>query len=194
MSQPITLEDIFQLFERQKEETERRAAEFERSLAASKAEADRRHAETERLIATTNAAVNSLTSRWGRFVEELVRPAVVRLFRAKGIDLKHTFLRACDEARQMEIDILGVNSTDVVLVECKSRLSHGDVDDFLTKLPLFKTAFPEFVAYRIYGAVAGIEIDQGVDRRAYQKGLFVIKPSGDTVAIVNDENFQPKTW
>jgi hypothetical protein len=94
----------------------------------------------------------------------------------------------------MEIDILGVNSTDVVLVECKSRLSHGDVDDFLTKLPLFKTAFPEFVAYRIYGAVAGIEIDQGVDRRAYQKGLFVIKPSGDTVAIVNDENFQPKTW
>jgi hypothetical protein len=223
MSQPITLEDIFQLFERQKEETERRAAEFERSLAASKAEADRRaaeferslaaskaeadrraaeskaeadrrHAEIERLIATTNAAVNSLTSRWGRFVEELVRPAVVRLFRAKGIDLKHTFLRACDEARQMEIDILGVNSTDVVLVECKSRLSHGDVDDFLRKLPLFKTAFPEFAAYRIYGAVAGIEIDQGVDRRAYQKGLFVIKPSGDTVTIVNDENFQPKTW
>ena len=47
MSQPITLEDIFQLFERQKEETERRAAEFERSLAASKAEADRRHAEIE---------------------------------------------------------------------------------------------------------------------------------------------------
>jgi hypothetical protein len=163
------------LFERQREETERRAAEFERSLAASKAEADRRHAEIERLIATTNAAVNSLTSRWGGFVEELVRPAVVRLFRAKGIDLKHTFLRACDEARQMEIDILGVNSTDVVLVECKSRLSHGDGDDFLTKLPLFKTAFPEFAAYRIYGAVAGIEIDQGVDRRAYQKGLFVIK-------------------
>jgi hypothetical protein len=82
----------------------------------------------------------------------------------------------------------------VVLVECKSRLSHGDGDDFLTKLPLFKTAFPEFAAYRIYGAVAGIEIDQGVDRRAYQKGLFVIKPSGDTVTIVNDENFQPKTW
>ena len=205
MSQPITLEDIFQLFERQKQETERRAAEFERSLAAStaetdrraaesKAEADRRHAEIERLIATTNAAVNSLTTPCQRFIEELVRPAVVSLFRAKGIDLKHTFLRACHEARQMEIDILGVNSTDVVLVECKSRLSHGDVDDFLTKLPLFKTAFPEFAAYRIYGAVAGIEIDQGVDRRAYQKGLFVIKPSGDTVTIVNDENFQPKTW
>ncbi len=47
MSQPITLEDIFQLFERQKEETERRAAEFERSLAASRAETDRRAAVTD---------------------------------------------------------------------------------------------------------------------------------------------------
>ncbi len=93
----------------------------------------------------------------------------------------------------MKIDILGVNSTDVVLVECKSRLSQGDVEEFLAKLPRFKSAFPEFATYRIYGAVAGIEIDQGVDRRAYQKGLFVIKPSGDTVAIINDENFQPKT-
>ncbi|CCQ59724.1 hypothetical protein CWATWH0401_291 [Crocosphaera watsonii WH 0401] len=29
---------------------------------------------------------------------------------------------------------------------------------------------------------------------AYKKGLFVIKPSGDTVTIINDDNFQPMTW
>ncbi|TRU17967.1 MAG: DUF3782 domain-containing protein, partial [Microcystis aeruginosa Ma_MB_S_20031200_S102] len=45
-----------------------------------------------------------------------------------------------------------------------------------------------------YGAVAGIEINEGVDRYAYRKGLFVIKPSGDTVAIINDADFQPNTW
>ena len=27
-----------------------------------------------------------------------------------------------------------------------------------------------------------------------KKGLFVIKPSGDTVAIINDADFQPNTW
>ncbi len=230
MSQPVTLDDIFQIFERQKEETERRAAEFdrrlaeskaeadrraaewernfaaskaeadrraaewERNFAASKAEADRRHADLEKLVAAANAAVGSLTSRWGRFVEELVRPAVIKIFKLKGIHLNHTFLRAADADGTMEIDILGVNTTDAVLVECKSRLSQDDVDEFLEKLPRFKAAFPEFAAYNIYGAVAGIEIDQGVDRRAYQKGLFVIKPSGDTVAIVNDDRFQPKTW
>jgi hypothetical protein len=39
-----------------------------------------------------------------------------------------------------------------------------------------------------------IEINQGIDRYAYKKGLFVIKPSGDTVAIINDADFQPNTW
>ena len=37
-------------------------------------------------------------------------------------------------------------------------------------------------------------IMQGIDRYAYKKGLFVIKPSGDTVAIINDADFQPNTW
>jgi len=37
-------------------------------------------------------------------------------------------------------------------------------------------------------------IAYGVDRYAYQKGLFVIRPSGDTVEIVNDQKFKPITW
>ncbi len=41
------------------------------------------------------------------------------------------------------------------------------------------------------GLVARIEINEGIDRYAYKKGLFVIKPSGDTVEIVNDEQFKP---
>ena len=42
--------------------------------------------------------------------------------------------------------------------------------------------------------MAGIEINQGIDRYAYQKGLFVIRPSGDTVEIVNDLKFRATTW
>jgi hypothetical protein len=94
----------------------------------------------------------------------------------------------------MEIDILVVNDTEVVLVECKSRLSQDDVNEFLEKLSQFKQAFPHYQNFQAYGAVAGIEIDEGVDRYAYKKGLFVIKPSGETVAIINDLNFRPQSW
>ncbi len=243
MSEPVTLEDIYQLFRASAEEFDRRLresdlrrAEMERIFAEAKlenerrateaklenerraaeaklenerraaeaklesdrraAEADRSMAELKRTVERTSKAVDSLTTRWGRFVEELVEPAVLRLFQEKGIDIKEVYPRARVKRQgiAMEIDILGVDDTDLVVVECKSRLSQDDVDEFIEKLTRFKIAFPHYQNYRAYGAVAGIEINEGIDRYAYKKGLFVIKPSGDTVAIINDANFQPNTW
>ncbi len=212
--QPITIDDIYALFRTSQEELQRSREEYDRRVAESKAESDRRAAESraeyERLaaesarsmaelkksVAETTRAVNALTSRWGRFVEELVEPAVVRMFQERGIDVKekHPRVSVKRETVAMEIDILVVDTTDVVLVECKSRLSRDDVNDFIEKLEKFKIAFPAYKNYQAYGAVAGIEINEGVDRYAYQKGLFVIRPSGDTVEIVNDQKFKPKTW
>ncbi len=206
MSQPVTIEDIYALFRRSqeefrisREEYDRRAAEADRRAA----EADRRAAEADRSlevlkksVAEATRAVNALTTRWGRFVEELVEPAVLRLFQERGLDVKERFPRASVTRQDvsMEIDILVVDTTDVVLVECKSRLSIDDVNEFIEKLQKFKIAFPAYKNYHAYGAVAGIEINKGVDRYAYQKGLFVIRPSGDTVEIINDQKFQPMTW
>ncbi len=226
MSQPITIEDIYKLFEKTNEKFEQSRQEYDRRAAEATAEADRRAAEADRraaeydrraaeakdaeydeapdrrlaelekTVANTSRAVDSLTTRWGRFVEELVEPAVIGLFRSKGIDVKETYSRARVKRQgiAMEIDILAVDETEVVLVECKSRLSKDDVNDFLEKLSRFKQAFPHYRNYQAYGAVAGIEIDEGVDRYAYKQGLFVIKPSGETVEIINDSGFEPKLW
>ena len=192
MSDPVTIEDIYALFKASHAELKASSEEFDRRLQ----ESDRTMAELKRTVAETTRAVNSLTTRWGRFVEELVEPAILKLFQGKGIDVKEVYPRARVKRQgiAMEIDILAVDDTELVLVECKSRLSKDDVDEFLEKLTRFKTAFPHYQNYQAYGAVAGIEINEGIDRYAYKKGLFVIKPSGDTVAIINDDNFQPMTW
>ena len=190
MAQPITIEDIYKLFEKTNEKFEQSRQEYDRRAAEAKAEADRRAAEADRrlaklekTVANTSRAVDSLTTRWGRFVEELVEPAVIGLFRGKGIDVKETYSRARVKRQgiAMEIDILAVDETEVVLVECKSRLSKDDVNEFLEKLSRFKEAFPHYKNYQAYGAVAAIEIDEGVDRYAYKQGLFVIKPSGEKI-------------
>lgn len=217
MSEAITIADIYKLFERteaqfaefQKEaerrnvEAERRNVEAERRSAEAdrrNAEADRRSAEADRTmeelkkqVQATTEAVNNLTTRWGRFVEEMVEPAVVQLFQERGIDVTQTMsrLKSKRPGAAMEIDILAVNGSELVAVECKSRLSKDDVDDFLDRLQRFKLAFPQFRDFQVYGAVAGIEIDQGIDSYAYRRGLFVIKQSGETVKIINDVQFQP---
>jgi RecB family endonuclease NucS len=94
----------------------------------------------------------------------------------------------------MEIDIFAVDGDVAVAIEVKSRLSQRDVDEFLGKVRAIPQAFPHYTGYQIYGAVAGIEIDAGVDRYAYQQGLFVIQQTGDTVNIANDAAFRPMAW
>ncbi|MDJ0728683.1 MAG: DUF3782 domain-containing protein [Crocosphaera sp.] len=192
MSDPVTIEDIYALFKASHAELKASSEEFDRRLR----ESDRRMERLESTVAETTRAVNSLTTRWGRFVEELLEPAILQLFQGKGIEVKEVYPRARVKRQgiAMEIDILAVDDTELVLVECKSRLSKDDVDEFIEKLTRFKTAFPHYQNYHAYGAVAGIEINEGIDRYAYKKGLFVIKPSGDTVTIINDDNFQPMTW
>ncbi|MBD2151153.1 DUF3782 domain-containing protein [Pseudanabaena sp. FACHB-1277] len=218
MSEAITIADIYKLFEqtnaalersraefdRRAAEADRRAAEADRRAAEAKAENDRRAAEAalslaklEKTVERTSKAVDGLTTRWGRFVEELVRSAVVRMFRDRGILITRTMERVrspLTSGTPMEIDILGINGMKMVAVECKSRLSKDDVDEMGDRLTNFKKAFPEYAQYTLYGAVAGIEINEGVDIYAYRKGLFVIRTNGDSVEIANDDKFQPLAW
>jgi DNA repair exonuclease SbcCD ATPase subunit len=214
MSDTVTIADIYKLFERTEaqfaefqQEAERRSAEAERRNAEAKAEADRRNAEADRRreeanrtmeelkkqVRETTEAVNRLTTPLCFFIEEMVEPAVVRLFQERRIDVTQTMSRLKSQrpGAAMEIDIVAVNGSELVAVECKSRLSKDDVDDFVNRLQRFKVAFPQFREFQVYGAVAGIEIDQGIDAYAYRQGLFVIKQSGETVKIVNNNQFQP---
>jgi hypothetical protein len=97
MSTPVTIDDIYKLFQASKEEYDRHAAEADRSMAR-----------LEKTVDRTSKAVEALTTRWGRFVEELVEPAVLRLFQEKGIDVKEVHPRARTKRQgfAMEIDIL----------------------------------------------------------------------------------------
>lgn len=199
MADPVTIADIYALFEASRVEADRRSAEADRRSAEAdqrSAEAELRLQRLEQIAANTSREVAGLTTRWGQFVENLVAPAVVRLFQERGIEVQEISRRMQSNrpGAEMEIDIFAVDGDVAVAIEVKSRLSRQDVDDFLARLGRFRQAFPHYLGYQIHGAMAGIEIDQGVDRYAYQQGLFVIKQMGDTVAIANDTTFQPAAW
>jgi hypothetical protein len=203
MADPVTLQDIYDLFKASQADLQASAAEFDRRMAESKAEADRRAAEADRrmerleqLAANVSREVSRLGDRWGLFVENIVAPAVLRLFQERGIEIRHLYRRAVSDipGAEMGVDILAVNGDVAVVVEVKSRLTKEDVDDFCESLQRFKQAFPERVNHQIYGAVAAIEFVKDIDRYAYRKGLFVIRQCGDSVELANDDSFQPRAW
>lgn len=197
--------------ERRFQETERllkeQTQETERLLKEQAQETDRQLQETKTLIqaiSEENRQVNRQLSKqlgelggtWGRFVEDLVAPACERLFLERGIPVDQVSqrVRRRHQGETLEIDVLVVNQGHVLAVEVKSRLSVDDVNEFVVDLECFRDFFPEYAQMQIYGAVAGIGIDSGVDRYAYRQGLFVLAQAGDDVVILNDDRFEPKSW
>jgi len=152
--------------------------------------------ENRRINQQVSKQIGELGGAWGRFVEDLVAPACERIFLDRGIPVDQVSQRV-KRRRQgdtLEIDVLVVNQGHVLAVEVKSSLSVPDVKDFIVDLERFSVFFPEYAAMQLYGAVAGIGIESGADRYAYRQGLFVMAQSGDSVTLLNDSTFTPKTW
>jgi hypothetical protein len=214
-----TYEDILRLFQetdRKFQETDRKFQETDRKFQETDRkfqETDRRFQETDLQLKETdrklhaaiqeNRRINQQVSKqigelggaWGRFVEDLVAPPCERIFLDRGIPVDQVSQRV-KRRRQgdtLEIDVLVVNQGHVLAVEVKSSLSVPDVKDFIVDLERFSVFFPEYAAMQLYGAVAGIGIESGADRYAYRQGLFVMAQSGDSVTLLNDSTFTPKT-
>lgn len=188
----------------QSQEADRRFQETERLIKEQSQETERllkeQTQETERLLKEQNQKVDEqlgrLGNRLGEFVESQVRPAAVRLFQERGIEVKEISSDVSLQTGQegIEIDILVVNTTQAIAIEVKSRLGQDDVDEHLERLAKFKRLIPRYQPFQILGAVAAMVIPNDVARYAYRQGLFVIAQSGDDLKILNDAKFRPRVW
>ncbi|WP_435183194.1 hypothetical protein ACRYJJ_14610 [Cylindrospermopsis raciborskii G7] len=188
-----------QEYEQRQQENEQRQREYEERQRKHEEEMNQFRIsmeETRKMVAETNKHMGSITSRWGEFVENLVRPAAVRLFKEQGINVHYTSLqvKAHDYKGSIEIDIWAENDGEIVAIEVKSHLKVRDIKRFIKVLDRFKDIFPKYKNYRLYGAVAGIKVDEKADQYALEQGLFLIRPAGDSVAIDMKEDFQAKVW
>ena len=199
--QTITVDDIFALF--RESEAERKAMQQalqqfqqaqQQSIEEHRRTVEREMTELRKVVADTNKKVGAISNRWGEFVENLVQPAAVRLLQAKGIQVHWTALNVVPEDRAIEIDILAENDTEIVAIEVKSFLEARDVKRFIKTLNKFKTIFPKYNNHKLYGAMAGIKVGTRAESDVVDAGLFLIKPAGDSVTIVNHEHFQPNIW
>jgi len=189
------LQETERLLKENAQETDHRFQETERLLKENAQETDRRFRETERLLKEqskkTDEQIGRLGNRLGEFVEWQVRPAVVRLFQERGIDV-HEFLPDVSVKRAtggIQIDLLVVNETEAILVEVKSKLSQTDVDEHLERLGKFKELMPRYGDVNALGAVAGMIVPEHIASYAYRKGFYVLAQSGENVVIFNDNKF-----
>ncbi len=159
-------------------------------------ETDRKFQETREIIKETSKKVGELSNRLGEFVEEMVRPGVEKLFQERGIDVHSQIgpMKASNADGGIQVDLAVRNTTEMVLIECKSKLSEDDINDHLERLAKFKKYFPEYTDKKLMGAMAAMVIPENVAKYSYKQGLFVIAQTGEIMTILNDEKFNPKVF
>jgi hypothetical protein len=185
--------------DQQLKETDQQLKETDRKILAVSEEirqVSKEISAVNKQISAVNKQIGDLGGKWGRFVENMVAPACETIFLKRGIPVHQVSQRVKKrlEGQTLEIDILVTNEHHVLVVEVKSSLGVSDVKDLRADLTQFRQFFPEYAHKQLYGAVAGIEIEEGADKYAYRQGLFVLAQAGETVAILNNSDFQPKNW
>lgn len=163
-------------------------------------ETDKKFQETDQKFKETDKKLNKLerlfVSQWGKLVESLVEGDIISILNQRGIEVTDTIKRRSGrrDGVDYEFDIIAINGTEIVIVEVKTTLIPEDIRDFLNKLKCAKTWMPEYSDKRVFGAVAFISEDAGTAVMAEKNGLFVIRATGDSASIVNNDNFVPKIW
>ncbi|MCA2506113.1 DUF3782 domain-containing protein [Microcystis sp. M62BS1] len=177
-------------------QSQQELSQSQQELSQAQQELSQAQKETDKQINRVSKQIGELGNRLGEFVEWQVRPAVVRLFQERGIDVHefHPGISVKRDNEGLEIDLLVVNDTDAILVEVKSKLTQRDVDEHLQRLAKFKRLMPRFRDVKALGAVAAMIVPNEVASYACRQGLFVLVQSGENVIILNDAEFTPQVW
>ncbi len=164
--------------ERKKEAEERRKIDIAREKAHSK---ERKEWQNR---------MRKLEGNWGFFVESLVRPGLLGLFKSINISLRNTFENIVvfkDKKKYYEIDLFSTNDIYVVATEVKTTLKVQDVRNHIKRLHKITEHPPREFNLKgkiLLGAVAGIRIHSEADKYAQKNGLFVLVQKGNLLDIL----------
>lgn len=199
-----SVKEIWALFK----ETDARLEKIFKEIRADFKDTDAKFKETasgfkevEARFKDTDKKIKDLTTlftgQWGKLIESLAESGIMKIMRSRGINVTHLSrrLESQKNGHHMELDFLLSNEKELVIGEVKTTLGVDDVNNFLKKLEELLLFYPGYKGFKIYGAVIGLRIDEGVDMFAYRRGLFVLKVGGEgMLKLLNDADFKPKDF
>ncbi len=216
MSTPVTIEDIYKLFQKSQEDFDRRMAESDRRAAEAKAESDRRAADFDRLAAESRAEndrrkreidqqlkelgkqIGGLGAKFGSFTEGLALPSMQKILGDRfGMEVISPSVRISKLGQHLEIDVLAYANSDInqaYVVEVKSHPREDSILQLKAILNKFRDFFPEHKDKQVYGILAAVDLPANLKDKILQEGLYVARISDDTFEMDTPDNFCPRVW
>jgi hypothetical protein len=148
-------------------------------------------AETDKYIKNLGKTVGELTGGWGRFVEGMMEPSVIKWVKE---DLKLVIQKITRNMELYEdgnvvgeIDLLIDGESDgervIVVVEAKSSFESTDMRRFKELLNKFFAYLPECKDAGVVGVIAATRFGNGVKKDALRWGLYVFEPEDSIMKV-----------
>ena len=183
----------------QSKETDKKLAE----LATQSKETDKKIAEqnkeTRKIIKELSKNIGGISNTLGKWSEEMVAARLCEKINVFGYAFtrcgRNVEYRENGE-RIAEIDCFLENGTVLMLVEVKTDLTKGEVDEYLEKVKLIRYLQDRRNDKRtIVAAIAGAIVSESVCNYAQKQGLYVLMQSGENIAVAKTpKGFTPREW
>ncbi len=89
---------------------------------------------------------------------------------------------------QEEYDIVMTNGNAIGIIEVKYKAHENDLKKLERKMRNFKTLFPVYAGYKLYGAIASFHFYDKAKEEALNQGFFVLQRSGNVLQTDCGEN------
>jgi hypothetical protein len=166
-------------------QTQAEVAETSRVIKEIGVRMDAESAETSRVIKEVGRRMGSMASNQGDVAEEFffnslnAKPQIGAIT-FDSVTPNQIFSR---KGRQNEFDIVMVNGQSVALIEVKYKAHLSDLDQIEEQVQNYRHWRPEHKDYKIYSGLAGLNVPPDVVKAAQERGVFVLKRTGDVVEV-----------
>jgi hypothetical protein len=150
-------------------------------IASSQAKTDQQIARMEAGIERVNKRLGSIGENQGDITEEYFYNSLMRQPELGGIQFDRVTpnLIVGKKGKESEFDIVLTNGTSVAIVEVKQKAHVNDLVQVEAQLKKYRELCPEYKNFKLYGGIAGFSVPPDVVKAAHEKGLFILKRSGD---------------
>jgi len=91
---------------------------------------------------------------------------------------------------QEEYDIVLTNGDAIAIIEVKYKAHENDLDKLERKINNFKTLFPVYKNYKLYGALASFHINDKAKQETLDRGYFVLQRKGDVISTESSDHIK----
>jgi len=93
---------------------------------------------------------------------------------------------------EAEYDIILYNHYKVLVIEVKYNFRIDQLRTFYDKrLKKFRTLFPEYKDYKLFGGIAALSYEKDVIEEAKRFGFYILTQNNESIKLANETDFEP---